>query len=142
MENKKIESGFAIKNIILIESSFSRVNNVIFDNPQNNININVNVSVDGANVTVEETVDLLQKQNGNDQVKFRVKMIGMFEKTGDSALNDLDRFGRINGASIIYPYIREHISNVALKAGLGILILPPVNFVNGIQSTQPIKDNN
>jgi preprotein translocase subunit SecB len=141
MGNNKIESGFAIKNIILIESSFSRINNVIFDNPQNNININVNVSVEGASVTVEETVDLLQKQNGNDQVKFRIKMIGMFEKTGDSVLNDLDRFGRINGASIIYPYIREHISNVALKAGLGILILPPVNFANGIQSTQPIKGN-
>ena len=141
MENNKIESGFAIKNIILIESSFSRINNVIFDNPQNNININVNVNVEGTSVTVEETVDLLQKQNGNDQVKFRIKMIGMFEKTGDSVLNDLERFGRINGASIIYPYIREHISNVALKAGLGILILPPVNFANGIQSTQPIKGN-
>lgn len=141
MENKKIESGFTIKNIILIESSFSRINNVIFDNPQNNININVNVSVEGVGITVEETVDLIQKQNGNDQVKFRVKMIGMFEKTGESALKDLDRFGRINGASIIYPYIREHISNIALKAGLGILILPPVNFANGIQSSQPIKTN-
>lgn len=142
MENKKIESGFTIKNIILIESSFSRINNVIFDNAQNNININVNVSIDGANVTVEETVGLLQKQNGNDQVKFRVKMIGMFEKIGESEIKDLDRFGRINGASIIYPYIREHISNVALKAGLGILILPPVNFANGIQSAQPIKGDN
>lgn len=138
-DNKKIESGFSIKNIILIESTFSRVNNVVFENIHNDININVNVSVDGNNITVEETVDISQKHNGNEQVKFRVKMIGLFEKIGESEITDLDSFGRINGGSIIYPYIREHISNIALKAGIGVLILPPVNFVNGIQSAQTQK---
>lgn len=138
-DNKKIESGFSIKNIILIESAFSRVNNVVFENIHNDININVNVSVDGNNITVEETVDISQKHNGNEQVKFRVKMIGLFEKIGESEITDLDSFGRINGASIIYPFIREHISNIALKGGLGVLILPPVNFVNGIQSSQSRK---
>ena len=139
MENKKNESGFSIKNIILIESAFSRINNVIFDEVHNDININVNVSVAGSNITVEETVDLSQKHDGNEQLKFRVKMIGLFEKVGESEITNLDQFGRINGASIIYPYIREHISNIALKAGLGTIILPPVNFANGIQSTQPSK---
>lgn len=139
MDNKKTESGFSIKNIILIESVFSRINNVIFDNTHNNININVNVSVDGLNITVEETVYLSQLHDGNEQIKCRVRMIGLFEKIGDSELTDLDKFGRINGASIIYPYIREHISNIALKAGLGNIILPPVNFASGIQSVQPSK---
>lgn len=137
-DNKNIESGFSIKNIILIESAFSRVNNVIFENIHNDININVNVSVEGNNITVEETVDISQKHDGNEQVKFRVKMIGLFEKIGDSEIKDLDQFGRINGASIIYPYIREQISNTALKGGLGVFMLPSVNFAKGIQSAQTL----
>lgn len=131
-EKQKIDSGFIIKNIILIESNFSRVNNVVFENPKNNININVNVSVANTNITVEETVDLVQKHGDNEQMKFHVKMVGIFEKIGESELKDLDKFGRINGASIIYPYIREHITNVTLKAGVGAVLIPPVNFTNQV----------
>jgi preprotein translocase subunit SecB len=56
-------------------------------------------------------------------------MVGVFECVGESELKDYDLFGRVNGAAIIFPYIREHISGLSLKAGLGPIILPPVNFV-------------
>jgi preprotein translocase subunit SecB len=141
-EKQKIESGFIIKNIILIESNFSRVNNVVFDNPKNNININVNVSVVNRIITVEETIDIVQKHGDNEQMKFHVKMVGIFEKIGESELNDLDKFGRINGASIIYPYIREHITNVTLKAGVGAVLLPPVNFTNQVVKNNPNNESN
>lgn len=55
-------------------------------------------------------------------------MVGVFKRIGDSELIDNEQFGRINGAAIIFPFVREHIANIALKAGLGSLILPPVNF--------------
>lgn len=143
MDGKQnIESGFIIKNIILVESNFSRVNNVVFDNPKNNININVNVSVVNNNITVEETIDLVQKHGDNEQMKFHVKMVGIFEKIGESELKDLDKFGRINGASIIYPYIREHITSVTLKAGVGAVLLPPVNFTNQVVEKKDNKESN
>jgi preprotein translocase subunit SecB len=41
---------------------------------------------------------------------------------------NLDQFGHVNAAAIIYPYIREHLSNLSAKAGLGLIFLPPVNF--------------
>jgi preprotein translocase subunit SecB len=47
---------------------------------------------------------------------------------GESILKDFDEFGKINGAAIIFPYIREHITNIFLEAGIGAIILPPVNF--------------
>ncbi|MDR1097091.1 MAG: protein-export chaperone SecB [Tannerella sp.] len=28
----------------------------------------------------------------------------------------------------MFPYIREHITNISLKGGIGAIILPPVNF--------------
>ena len=50
-----------------------------------------------------------------------------YEKYGESIL-DLESFGRVNGAAIIFPYIREHLTNLSAKAGVGLIMLPPFNF--------------
>jgi preprotein translocase subunit SecB len=127
----KLESGFQIKNLILIESSFSRINNVAFgESVENNFNINIEVAVNGKLITVAEEATLVQKFQDVEQVKIKVKMVGVFECIGESLLKDFDEFGNINGAAIIFPYIREHITTLSLKAGIGAIILPPVNFTN------------
>jgi preprotein translocase subunit SecB len=126
---KKLESGFKIKSIILLESNFSRISQVVFDNKiENKVDINVQVAVNGLSINVVEIVSVKQEYEGTLQVNFMVKMVGMFEKIGESNIQDLNTFGKVNGAAIIFPYIREHISNLSLKAGLGSIILPPANF--------------
>lgn len=128
-DKKDLESGFRILNILLIESNFNRIETVVFNNPEINqdANVNVNASVNDNKVAV--SVRLVYKQTFNqiDQVNATINMIGVFEKVGDSPL-DLQQFGQINGAAIIYPYIREHFTNLAVKAGLGLIFLPPVNL--------------
>ncbi len=132
MENtNKLESGFQIKNLILLESYFSRINNVSFEEEVNRkLDINTDVTVNGKVITVAEEVILVQIFQEVEQVKIKVKMVGVFECIGESLLTDLDEFGRINGAAIIFPYIREHITNISLKGGIGPIILPPINFTN------------
>ena len=132
-QNKNFESGFIIKNIILLESNFSRINQVFFDNVSNELNINANVSVNDKTVTVEEIVNLRQLHDEQEQVKIRVRMVGVFELVGESEIKNLEEFGRINGASIIFPYIREHITNLSQKGSVGAIILPPVNFTKAIR---------
>lgn len=128
-EKKDLESGFRILNILLLESSFTRVQNVIFNNPEikQEINVEVNVSVNGNTVGVAEQVIYKQIFNEVEQVAATIKMAGVFEKTGDSPL-DLEQFGKVNGAAIIYPYLREHLSSLSAKAGLGLIFIPPVNL--------------
>lgn len=130
MENQaNLESGFQIKNLIVLESVFSRISNVSFgEGVVNNLRINVQVSVVESLINVEEEVILEQKFQDKVQVTFKVKMIGIFEKIGDSLIADLEKFGKVNGAAIIFPYIREHITNLSLKGGIGPIILSPVNF--------------
>ena len=70
----------------------------------------------------------LPKNNDEEQYRIEVTMVGVFKCNGNSTPEQKDSFGRINGAAIIFPFIREHIANIALKAGLGVVILPPVNF--------------
>ena len=130
MENSNnLESGFRINNLLLLESSFFRIVNVTFDNPEinQNIDVEVNVSVNDNVVVVTEVIKYNQIFNDIEEVSAIIKMVGVFEKFGDSVL-DLENFGNVNGAAIIFPYIREHLTNLTSKAGLGLLIIPPFNF--------------
>lgn len=128
---KNLESGFRIHNLILVESYFSRIDTVEFNNPEikQNVQIEGEVSTNPDNnfVSVKQTLHYSQEYNETKQVTAKISMVGIFEKVGDSPLN-LEQFGHVNAAAIIYPYIREHLSNLSAKAGLGIIFLPPVNF--------------
>lgn len=128
-EKKEIESGFRILNILLLESTFNRVETVEFNNSgiQQEIKVEINVNVDSNKVAVTDTIIYKQMFNEIEQVSAVIKMIGLFEKIGDSPL-DIDQFGNVNAPAIIFPYIREHLSNLSAKAGLGLIFLPPVNL--------------
>lgn len=131
MENNTPKSGFNVLNIILVESTFTRVNQVVFDQAtiQNDMDIHVDTAVNGEQINVAETVTITQKCNDVEQVKIKVRMVGLFEHFGEISL-PLETFGKINGAAIIFPYIREHITSLSQKAGLPPIILPTVNFAN------------
>lgn len=133
-ENKE-KSGFNVQNIILIESEFSRINQVLFDREhiQNNLDIKVDTAVNGKTINVAETVTITQLYDGQEQVRIKVKMVGLFEQFGD-ALMPAEVFGRINGAAIIFPFIREHIASLSQKASIPPIILPTVNFANSEES--------
>lgn len=122
----KMESGFRINNLVLLESNFKRINNVQFGNemPELNMNIDTEVGVQDKIISVAETVTVTQNYNDVEQFSFLVKMVGIFECVGESQLKDFDTFGKVNGAAIIFPYIREHITNLSLKAGLVPVVLP------------------
>ena len=139
MDKNNMESGFRINNLLLLESNFKRINNVQFDNkdvPQ--LNINTEVGVQGKIISVVETVTLTQTRDNNEQFSFMIKMAGVFECIGKSELTNYEEFGKVNGAAIIFPYIREHITNLSVKAGLGPIILPPVNFLATIRKNKNV----
>lgn len=121
-------SGYQVKSIILVESNLSRKQNFSFDDLKLDVEIGTGVGVKDNIVNVQLKVNVKQMQNNTPLSELSATMVGTFEKNGESPINNMEDFGRINGASIIYPFIREHIANLALKAGLGPILLPPVNF--------------
>ena len=124
-----MDSGFILKELILMESSFRRSEKLSYDNnPENYFNVDVGVATTEESIVVSEEVKVLQNFKGEKQFDISVKMVGIFQRIGESSLTDDNEFGRINGAAIIFPFIREHIANIAMKGGLGNLLLPPVNF--------------
>jgi len=130
--NSTHQSGFELRQIALLDSSFHREDQVSFDrNVRNNLHIDTVVQVEGKTINVTVTVTINQQFEEKLQVNLNVKMVGVFECIGDSPLsNKLENFGRINGAAIIFPYIREYISSLSIKAGIPPIILPIINFQN------------
>lgn len=139
MEEKNIpQSGFELQHIVLTDSSFHRIENVSFDsNVENNLNINTSVNIVGDTVSVLLQVCIDQQFKGQSQVTIDVAMIGVFRVIGQTPLaTNLENFGRVNGAAIIFPYIREHISSLSIKAGIPPIVLPIVNFQSSVSENQ------
>jgi len=130
MENKELDSGFKINNLVLVESSFYRDKKVSFNDESVDkiFNINAETSIKENVITVAVETVIAQKNKDIEEFKMKVRMIGVFECIGETMIKNFEEFGRVNGAAIIFPYIREHITNISSKAGIGAIILPPVNF--------------
>lgn len=126
-ENKN----YKLLNIILIESDFERQANIEFTNPHfnNELNINVEDSKKGNKLFITVTASLKGMLKGEKQFSFLTKYVGIFEFDDNLELST-EQFAKINGPAIVFPFIREHIANLSLKAGIDPILLPPINFVH------------
>jgi len=60
----------------------------------------------------------------------KISYIGIFEfKKRNQTEELLKQIGAVNCAAIIYPFLRETISNLVLKSLHRSYLLPPINFV-------------
>lgn len=125
------QNAFKLLNIILIESSFKREPQIDFENKNlhNNINIDINKSKEDTNILyVTVSLDFDTSIEDKKYITSKIKMLGAFE-IGENLPLSIENFATINAPAIIFPFIREHLSNVSMKAGIQPILLPPVNFV-------------
>ena len=132
MENQdNLQSGYKVISVFLMDSVFNRVSQVTFDNSKltPTLNIDINTNIENNKIIVTETLVYESIVNSIKEVSSTITMLGIFEKFGESPSVSPTDFANINGPAIIYPFIREHLASLSLKAGLGQLLIPPVNFV-------------
>ena len=136
MENQTpVESkpaGYKVLSIILLESTFQRVTDIdinIGNNIDNEIGIETIPHENNAEGKFAVTLMINYKglQNQQPICTSSIKMIGIFEKYGEPILSE-EKFKAINAPAIIYPFIREHLHNICLKASIANILLPTVNF--------------
>ncbi|TAE11811.1 MAG: hypothetical protein EAY72_10165 [Bacteroidetes bacterium] len=125
------QDGYAIHTVALIESSFARDINIDFAKQEIETklsleNFELENTPEGV-IVVAVMATLVGRQAEKEVYKITSKYLGSFKKNGQPQLPE-DTFKTINAPAILFPFIREHISSTALKAGLGNLLLPPVNF--------------
>ena len=123
------QSGYKIINIILTESSFKRLNDAQIGIENTNV-ADITTGFSEKDKIIFCNVKVIYKSIFKEQIQVdaEITMIGVFEKIGESELSN-ENFAKINAPSIIFPYIREHLSSLSNKAGIPPIILAPVNFV-------------
>ena len=125
-------AGYKVISILLLESSFTReieVDTKVISNIENEIEIEpvAHETTPDNNFAVTLMIQYRGIQDKKQICLANIRMIGVFEKYGEPVLTD-DRFKAINAPAIIYPFIREHLHNLCLKAGIANVLLPTVNF--------------
>jgi preprotein translocase subunit SecB len=125
------EAGYRIINILVLESNFKREPEINFQaGIENKLELNVaGRKVENSNnYAIEVKAHLKGVLEEKTEYSIEVKIVGIFEKIGDPSISD-EQFMNVNSPAIIFPFIREHISSLALKGGIGNVLLPPINFV-------------
>ena len=73
--------------------------------------------------------------SGNKEIDSSMKISGEFECIGSEGLS-IENFAKINAPAIIFPFIRENLASISMKAGIPTILLPPINFVKLAESNQ------
>jgi preprotein translocase subunit SecB len=66
------------------------------------------------------------------------RMVGVFVQSSEGSMN-LEEFGKVNAPTFLFPYLRENISSITMKAGLPPIVLPPLNMVKLMNDNPVVK---
>lgn len=122
---------YKLKNIFLIESSFKRIEVLsTSENIEQLLDFKIDtINLESSNFNVILNADFVQPGEQGPEVEIKVKMVGHFEKEGETESPPLDYFTYVNAPAMLYPFVREHIASLTAKAGMDTALLPPFNFV-------------
>lgn len=96
--------------------------------PEHKLAIDTGFTVEGNYLWVTVTAKVHAELEGKPYFQVEVSMRGLFERSGETSLPS-DQFGKVNGPAILFPFVREHLANLTLRANLPPILLPPINFV-------------
>lgn len=129
MSALKPTKGLRIEEVVLISTTFINFQTSLHDKA-GRLTLNVRHSSRSTedriwcDLTCEATGAVDEKPSWEAKVTFQ----GLFALEG--AL-DIDRrnIESINAPAIVYAYAREYISDLCRRANVGLVFLPPINFV-------------
>lgn len=120
------------RDIAVLESFFKRNPHIpITEAADPKIHMNVgSTKVNSDNLFTVEIELRCDLAKGDEKiVESQVKVAGIFELVGDNIEGlSVDTFQKVNAPAILYPFVREHLANLSIKAGMNPLIIPTVNF--------------
>jgi preprotein translocase subunit SecB len=131
-ETENSQPQFAIQRIYLKDLSFETPNTPTIFNGQGEAAVNIDLNSGAARLDesiYEVVLSLTVTSKLGDKVAYlvEVKQAGIFTLSG---FNEADLNGMLHSfcPNILFPYVREAISDVVSKGSFPQLILAPINF--------------
>ena len=125
------KDGFALKRVRLVEASFSSPRN--FPGSSNrrfgidDAGVDVELDVASRLCLVRVAVRVSAQVKDVEAFSLKATLEGLFE--GEQQGLPLEQFARVNAPAILFPYLRETVSNMTARSGHPAILLPTVNFV-------------
>lgn len=126
------KTSYTLSSITLIESQFKRAPQIDIEDKgfSSKIDINIEHQREGNKIFIILSLSFnAGTSSDSNQISSLVKMLGAFEFNHINDDLPLDKFINLNGPAIIFPFIREHLASISMKAGINPILLQPVNFV-------------
>jgi len=131
-----VKPSFRFAEIYLLESNFKRPASSDFNDPDFKSNANILVEhqiIENKTLQVTVTLDFSagKSRPGKSRTKeitAKIKMMGVFFCEPDP-VPSVEQFAKANGPAIMFPFLREHLASITLKAGISQILLPAVNFI-------------
>lgn len=140
---------FNLDSISLIRADFLRQVDLNLSDVENKPDISVKVShakiqqEDRQGIDVSLYIKVLVSNNdGADQIAVSAEMLGSFTISGEPPQKTVDYFGNINGPAIIFPFVREVIASLTVKANIAPILLPAMNFVAAYEENLSRQEKN
>lgn len=133
--DKDKQPGIKFDGIILVKESFWRDYNIP-DNPEVELNINMNANDQKENYSTQLDITVLMKHDNIDVLKLETSFVGLFSVDNKQQNMDIANFLENHSPALMFPFIREHIASITQKAGVGPVLLPPVNILALIKQNE------
>ncbi len=123
---KKYETGIVFKHVHIEQLSFQRLP----DHKPGKIAVDIQFSAHPEIDVEQKTLKLRMAANlfenaENAPFKMHVGLCGEFQAED---VERLKTFAMIQAPALMFPFLREIIANITLKAGFPALLLPPTNI--------------
>lgn len=133
-----MNSTYDILNVILVKSEFERkptvsiVAGTDFIHEAKITTRQLNGDND-SQINLSMDLEMFYPNQTNFEIKVKVEMVGLFryqsvDSLGEEKSETRSEFINLKGPQILLPFIREHVANLTLKAGLPPVFLPPLTF--------------
>lgn len=136
--SQKTLPAFSIQDTRLLSAHFD-VNRSFVPGPDVKVEVQITINhtwhLDSKILQVSDVVNV----TGNESpFNLMVEYGGVFLFVDEApAPNDIVRIAEINCATILFPFVREAIAEITRRAGIGQMLLQPVNFVELYNTNHP-----
>ena len=122
-------AGYTIQSISIVESKFTRIDDLRKERFRNDVVLNVKSDISEGIAKCKLTVNCESKYvDGTVLANAEVTALGIFKQRIKKPNLEINDFARLNALAIMYPFIREFLANISLKAGMKSIMIPIVNF--------------
>jgi preprotein translocase subunit SecB len=125
--DKDKQPGIRFNGIILVEEKFWR-DYIIPEDAKLDLKLESgNNKLDNSyNVELKAILRLIK--DDKETLTLESRFVGFFTVIKGSENMDIDEYIKNNAPALMFPYVREHISAITIKAGIKPILVPPLNM--------------